>query len=1046
MLTSPRSNGVDNFVPSHHLALITQPVLGARSRSRKKTNIIVETSTSTKEKLDSMTSSRRSSYNDSPPLMLPINRIDTSQYQKKINVNSYHESSDSGLDLSLSTNSSVQFQQYSQQHFPTHRPLSALNEDSSPDDGYHDDHEQVSIDIVRLRCPPASFGRNRSMEDMISNTTREEQQQQYRSSSFSDERQQKLPLKDEKKMKRSSDGALLDLVDTSPESTDSYRRMHSIKHELLYPLNMQQHRSLNDLTNKTSSRAIRNDSNMPAIINNLPTAQTTVRKPNTSTLKPSRKKTKFNILMEPSVPLTSSRLTVYDEQINTMTATTSSSSNQTTPRSIRPLGQQQQHTKSKATIQLSHYPNQEQIRAHVNRSVIERQHATNLVAPTRRGVIQQIIPFDASPSKVNNLLLRHYVHQTQPTNTYHQSSNIQSSPSRQVKQTLKTLYNDETSDNNQEERRKQKEQIKIKKLREYQEKKHLKQKDDFENNPSNEIHLREQRRIKNIQGSIPPKKTHKHENSQDTFEQTINQQHFIGSTQRQQEKELSFEKNHRRNKIVKNRSTDENVNIDERQSMENMFSNTPRRQYEQKIDSQHRLSSTNDPNQHLIADKHEFVQFNNTTNKLQNTNFITRRQQQQNVNNIDDSIYINQANHSNRDIGGKQQVHGLKPTVIYLRNKTQNNTNDKNLNRTNELNSQYGSDYLYGAQNKSLVTSQSRPSKVHFQLYESSTYLHPLIETQTNQNRRRNSNYENDEHAWQKPQTTSMPKTTRTKPIIPKNTNITELKREREISQLSNISKVDSTQYDDMKFNQKRIEKSSTGSFQTKSPVSWSIVSEHHNDQEQYEVYEKSNNYPSELSISPSSHEEFTENNGNTSSRTYRTMKIDHQQLFDGRYVIPSHSLHTPSVIDRSSHPSSCHTYPFTCTNDIENNNDTLIDVYSQLMKNTKHNSKEPDIYVLSDRDSTQNRIERQNSPSPLEIISSNKKTYSSPEKVIMSTEKEETTSNYDSDDGWSDDSAELLYVDERYARGKKNITSSSHLFSEQPYHDQVQQQNVLLQ
>ncbi|CAF5196721.1 unnamed protein product, partial [Rotaria magnacalcarata] len=63
-----------------------------------------------------------------------------------------------------------------------------------------------------------------------------------------------------------------------------------------------------------------------------------------------------------------------------------------------------------------------------------------------------------------------------------------------------------------------------------------------------------------------------------------------------------------------------------------------------------------------------------------------------------------------------------------------------------------------------------------------------------------------------------------------------------------------------------------------------------------------------------------------------------------------------------------------------------------------------------------------------------------------MSTEKEETASNYDSDDGWSDDSAELLYVDERYAREKKSITSSSHLSSEQSYHYQVQQQNVLLQ
>jgi hypothetical protein len=76
MLTSPRTNGADNFVPSHHLALITQPVLGARSRSRKKTNnIIVETSTSTKDKLDSMSNSHRHSYNDSPPLILPINRV-----------------------------------------------------------------------------------------------------------------------------------------------------------------------------------------------------------------------------------------------------------------------------------------------------------------------------------------------------------------------------------------------------------------------------------------------------------------------------------------------------------------------------------------------------------------------------------------------------------------------------------------------------------------------------------------------------------------------------------------------------------------------------------------------------------------------------------------------------------------------------------------------------------------------------------------------------------------------------------------------------------
>lgn len=70
MLTSPRTNGVDHFVPSHHVALITQPVLGARSRSKKTT-----ATTTTKDKLDSMTNSRRSSYNDSPPLVIPINRV-----------------------------------------------------------------------------------------------------------------------------------------------------------------------------------------------------------------------------------------------------------------------------------------------------------------------------------------------------------------------------------------------------------------------------------------------------------------------------------------------------------------------------------------------------------------------------------------------------------------------------------------------------------------------------------------------------------------------------------------------------------------------------------------------------------------------------------------------------------------------------------------------------------------------------------------------------------------------------------------------------------
>jgi hypothetical protein len=59
--------------------------------------------------------------------------------------------------------------------------------------------------------------------------------------------------------------------------------------------------------------------------------------------------------------------------------------------------------------------------------------------------------------------------------------------------------------------------------------------------------------------------------------------------------------------------------------------------------------------------------------------------------------------------------------------------------------------------------------------------------------------------------------------------------------------------------------------------------------------------------------------------------------------------------------------------------------------------------------------------------LSSNKKYSTSPpiKKVTISTEEDEITSNYDSDDGWSDDSAELLYVDERYATEKRKITPS---------------------
>ena len=158
--------------------------------------------------------------------------MDPSSYPKKSNISTSHqESSDSGVDLSLSTNSSVQ---YPSTHLIVHRPLSALNEDSSPDEGYPSTHMNPP---VRLRFPPVKLGRNRSMEDMLSHHSRrereeDEQQEQHRSSSFSDERKEKILRKHEQQLKRASDGALLEFYETTPS--------HS--HD--------QHRSINELNNK----------------------------------------------------------------------------------------------------------------------------------------------------------------------------------------------------------------------------------------------------------------------------------------------------------------------------------------------------------------------------------------------------------------------------------------------------------------------------------------------------------------------------------------------------------------------------------------------------------------------------------------------------------------------------------------------------------------------------------------------------------------------------------------------------------------------------
>ena len=277
MLSSSQPN--DLFKPHHHLALITQPVLGARSRKKEKND------------------SRRSSLNESPALILSSH---PANHEKK---NPSQESSDSGLDFSLSTNSSGHHPQI---HPIIHRPLSALNEDSSTDDGFHEQPIRHRNSI-------------------------------HENNSSSIERR--------KSMKKSHEDIRTTEVQTASPIP---------------------HRSLNDLTNNSHPKS----------------------------KKSSRKKTKLNLIVEPTI----SPLHLHHHSI---------SNSQTPFHVIRPGNPL---IKPKSITPLGHYPNPEQIRAHINRSVIERQHPSYL--PT--GQQQQ----NAILSKADQLVSRQV---KQPLNIFRSS-------------------------------------------------------------------------------------------------------------------------------------------------------------------------------------------------------------------------------------------------------------------------------------------------------------------------------------------------------------------------------------------------------------------------------------------------------------------------------------------------------------------------------------------------------------------------------------------------------------------------------------------------
>jgi len=144
-------------------------------------------------------------------------------------------------------------------------------------------------------------------------------------------------------------------------------------------------------------------------------------------------------------------------------------------------------------------------------------------------------------------------------------------------------------------------------------------------------------------------------------------------------------------------------------------------------------------------------------------------------------------------------------------------------------------------------------------------------------------------------------------------------------------------------------------------------------------------------------------------------------------------SCQLPSLIDPTSQTSSHHAYYFTRTTTPDNIDEHIIDNLSRQSSGSNNADDQSFSSSTYDRLTPNNR-----SPSPLE-------------KFTISKKEDDISTNYDSDDGWSNDSAEIIYIDEHYLTQKKKIISSSsstssYLVSQQHSHLKTQQQNALLQ
>ncbi|CAF4696674.1 unnamed protein product [Rotaria sp. Silwood1] len=279
----------------------------------------------------------------------------------------------------------------------------------------------------------------------------------------------------------------------------------------------------------------------------------------------------------------------------------------------------------------------------------------------------------------------------------------------------------------------------------------------------------------------------------------------------------------------------------------------------------------------------------------------------------------------------------------------------------------------------------------------------PNIDYQAEQNQEFNSR--------QNSLTESMNNSLRTSQI--QSMNINHILQDNEANRFNNASKINTIEFNKVQENSNRI-------FEARSPTSWSIVSDHQiNQQRQNDLYESS---PSFFSSYELSDDKLT--------HTYGSIITNEQRPLHERYVLPDDKSQHLSFIDHSSKISSCQTYSFAPTSDSDN-------IINSVVNSSSHELIESDDIV----------DQQSSSFSSLDRLSPNDRLSLPLEKVTMSMEKDDISINYDSDDGWSNDSAELIYVDDRYTTQNKRIdvSHSPHPISKQHSLPQTQQKTMFL-